>query len=679
MCLTAVWIEQVYELKSYMIAVLFSLFAISAWVQDAPKTVSYNGLLQKPLAKLNLHPSDVFIDPDRIEFSSSVQLSPLHKLFIKEPLEAHHYNQILSHYLADYPPTFFAGFFVNLSILCNTRIDFDYSRKWDTTIPSKENFVETFFKTERLLKDKVTKSQQTKWQQNYSEMTDTERIIVYELMKAISRAWPWLEVARKSIPQNVDLTSIEKYYNADDISPSNLKRLEQFHKNYDQRALYLASAEMAHFLTLLLSKMDEKSLEISETIQLSSSFGPIVISGASTENEYDFHSPPLFLLDLHGDDTYKGNYSIANATVPFSITVDMNGSDQYSSEQPLNGAGSSSFGVSSLLDLGEGDDTYTGKSQCFGYSFAGASLVYDASGTSNYTIDSHGLGASDWGISMLIDSEGSDTYRSYYKSQGSGSMNGLGLLLDLEGNDEYIAEATPVKFPSPQLPEQNFSASQGFGSGRFGPFKEGYSFQGGMGILVDRRGNDVYKASVFAQGAGYGFGIGFFSDLDGHDQYHNSWYALGSAAHQACGLAYDATGNDTVNTSHYMAGGAATDLSLGLFVDSSGDDQYEALNASFGYSLKNSIAMMLELNGDDQYTLHNGKGMGVAFNENKKSFRAGWPTFGFFVDFAGIDEFLNVEIKSFDFKKQAENQVPHSTRENEYQLGLDIENFQEGQ
>ncbi len=637
--------------------------------QDGENDFSLEHTFQKFLAQMELTPSDVTINPDRIEFSSSVELLPFHKLLIQHPFQAVEMQKNLSQHIANYPSTFFVGYLVNMSIFSNQRIEYDTSYSW-TTNSSEEDFVETLLKAENLMENELSQEIQEKWGGLYAKLSNSGRILIYELMQCITRAWPWLKRARKSVPQDMSLASLFDSYFSDSLSPEDIKRLDTFNHEFDQRALYLAAAEFAHFLSQFLEKIENQSLQFTENLEVSTPFGSILISSELSDDYYDLQSPPLFLLDMYGNDQYINQYSIADATTPFSITIDMGGEDHYKSEQQWLGSASSAFGFSALLDLGEGDDTYEGNSQCFGYSFAGVSLLYNASGNTNYEIQSHGLGASEWGIAMLIDAEGSDTYRSYYKSQGFGSMKGVGLLLDLEGNDEYIAEATPVIYASSQLPEQNSSASQGFGSGLFGPYRKGYSFNGGIGLLIDKSGNDLYKASVFAQGAGYGFGIGILSDLEGDDLYQNSWYALGSAAHQACGLAYDATGNDQINASHYMVGGAASDLSLGIFVNEYGDDLYEAKNASFGYSLTNSVAMMIDKRGDDQYTLRNGQGLGFALNERQQSIRNVWPTFGFFWDLTGRDRY-RLNDQELQVHNIQDPTIHYDSTQKAYQIGVD--------
>ncbi|MBN2325822.1 MAG: hypothetical protein JXR73_01620, partial [Candidatus Omnitrophica bacterium] len=215
----------------------------------------------------------------------------------------------------------------------------------------------------------------------------------------------------------------------------------------------------------------------------------------------------------------------------------------------------------------------------------------------------------------------------------------------------------------------NFSASQGFGSGRFGPHLDGRSLPGGIGILLDEAGNDVYEAGVFAQGAGYGFGMGMLADLAGRDVYRAAWYAMGASAHQGCGFFLEREGDDSYEVSHYMAAGAATDYSLSVFCDCRGEDVYQARNASLGYSLTNSFALFIDQEGDDQYCLFDGLGAGAAQNEMSRSFRGLWPTFGFFLDLSGTDQYIHLSACRNHAQWRQSGGENHS---NEHALGIDF-------
>ena len=374
-------------------------------------------------------------------------------------------------------------------------------------------------------------------------------------------------------------------------------------------------------------------------------FGDIAITG-NEDNEHHFNKPPLLILDLGGDDNYKGAYAQADRSVPLSIVIDCNGADRYESHSETMGTGSAFCGCSALIDLGAGSDCYIGGKRCFGFAFAGISVIYNASGDTQYKADSLCFGAANYGIGLSIDREGNDQYETFHSSMGFGGLGGIGVILNSAGNDTYIASATPLVNPSAQLPDQNFSGSQGFGIGLWGSMGDGISITGGLGIAIDNSGDDTYQASVFSQGAGYAFGIGILADFSGSDQYETSWYGMGSAAHQACGFLIDATGNDTYIATHFMTGGAGIDLSLGYFADLNGNDTYKAKNSSFGFSLDNAFALFFDERGNDHYQLLDQFGFGFSKNERASTLRGLWPTYSFFIDHYGNDRYETARCKN---------------------------------
>jgi hypothetical protein len=76
------------------------------------------------------------------------------------------------------------------------------------------------------------------------------------------------------------------------------------------------------------------------------------------------------------------------------------------------------------------------------------------------------------------------------------------------------------------------SIGQGFGHGvRAG--KDTSGVPGGIGILIDEKGDDTYIADYFAQGASYYYGVGILNDMDGDDQYLSGRYSQGAGIHSS--------------------------------------------------------------------------------------------------------------------------------------------------
>jgi hypothetical protein len=216
------------------------------------------------------------------------------------------------------------------------------------------------------------------------------------------------------------------------------------------------------------------------------------------------NQPPVLCIGA-GANTYTGEYA---------LLVDLGGSSTYTGT--AGGANPDLGGprVSVVLDLG-GNDTYAFQ------------------GTTGETIAVQGS-ASNGGIGMLVDVNGDDTFVAdggapAINAQGY-ALSGVGLFANLWGNDSY--QITDSEFTTDSL--GGIIAPRAYG--------QGYGLVGGLGIALDRDGNDSYllEATVpepkiapdplhpgrtglllgpaKAQGLGLGgLGVGIFSDDAGTD------------------------------------------------------------------------------------------------------------------------------------------------------------------
>lgn len=352
-------------------------------------------------------------------------------------------------------------------------------------------------------------------------------------------------------------------------------------------------------------------------------FGDVVISGDGP----DLHdAPALLIIDAGGDDRYRGAGTTLDARHPVSIAIDLSGNDTWNATahgaiqdkggaaaaqspgtgsaphvvaaSPTSGCGVLGYGY--LVDL-EGNDVYEGASPGQGAGLFGVGLLYDGAGDDRYSGSVLAQGAAAFGVGALVDLDGTDQYAAEQESQGFGFTRGFGILFDRAGDDQYAADDTNIRFPSPQSPEHNTSLSQGCGAGRRADFSDGLSLAGGIGLLVDAAGNDVYRAGVFAQGAAYWYGVGLLDDAGGDDAYEGAWYVQGSAAHFGVGALRDESGNDHFQASLNMAQGAGHDFSWGSLIDCAGNDIYEAPNLSLGGGNDDGIGFFWDRGGDDLY------------------------------------------------------------------------------
>ncbi len=351
---------------------------------------------------------------------------------------------------------------------------------------------------------------------------------------------------------------------------------------------------------------------------------------------------PASAMELHFDALVVQLGSPGADTFTAPLTLDPGGDDHH--QDPEND------GLSLHLDLG-GDDTWTGEEGALGGTVGGVSLLVDVAGDDTYRARRASLGAGVGGVGVLVDRAGDDSYRGLATTQGAGLV-GIGLLLDHAGSDTYDAGAYAQAyaglhgvgalwegggddlyrsgglFPDmpTRYPDHTLSLSQGFSIG-VRP-----DAGGGMGLLVDERGNDAYEADLFAQGCSYWFSRGYLVDRAGNDRYYTYQYGQGSGIHLSVGALFDLDGKDTYSGGNLLQG-SSHDLSVGWQVDRAGDDLYIGNSTAQGGSLTNSVTFLLDAGGDDAYMARQPKSRGDG------RFDRGMGSIGVFMDVSGKDSY----------------------------------------
>lgn len=305
-------------------------------------------------------------------------------------------------------------------------------------------------------------------------------------------------------------------------------------------------------------------------------------------------SPEVLSLDLGGDDYYQGRIGGAlGPAFPVSVAIDLSGSDRYESAEPLS-QGAGLFGIGILWDAA-GTDTYRASHFSQGCGCLGAGLWFDGGGDDVATADTCAQGAGACGIGLAVDMGGNDTRRAALYAQGFGFTWGFGALVDWDGNDLNYAGGEYAH--EPLLPDQYQSLSQGFGLGQR---YEGAS--GGIGLLYDRAGNDVYTAEVYGQGASYWYALGLLIDDTGNDAYTLTQYGQGAGIHLSVGGLLDRSGKDSYTCHYGVAQGCGHDFAVGVLVEGGGDDYYQGSGLTQGASNANGVGILVDVAGNDGYS-----------------------------------------------------------------------------
>ena len=172
----------------------------------------------------------------------------------------------------------------------------------------------------------------------------------------------------------------------------------------------------------------------------------------------------------------------------------------------------------------------------------GLALFVDLDGDDTYATGIGSLGFGEWhGGGFFYDAGGSDIYRTAGASLGVGFAMGVGVFDEGAGDDIY-GDATSLA--------DNARRSAGFAD------------DFGVGILIDRGGDDQHRHSAFSYGYGQLNGFALFAELSGDDTYeteaNSTW---GVAALTILGSSPNSNPRRAVPT-------------FGWFIDAAGADTY---------------------------------------------------------------------------------------------------------
>jgi len=377
---------------------------------------------------------------------------------------------------------------------------------------------------------------------------------------------------------------------------------------------YLKSAPQPK--SLVKNKKDKENDLI---FRLEISFGEIIIGGFGSSK---YSGSPAIIIDLGGDDEYNISAN-RKKDLGSSVIIDLGGNDVYRTEGDFI-YGSGFFGTGILVDL-SGDDTYLTKNFSLGSGVFGVGMLVDEEGDDKYFGDTFTMGAGSFGMGFLIDMKGSDQYSGALFAQGFGFVSGMGALIDSSGNDNYFAGGRYKDIL--RYKDHYISLSQGFAYG-LRPM-----MSGGVGILFDLSGNDVYTSDIFGQGSSYWFSLGTLMDAEGNDKYVSFQYAQGAGTHLCLGILEDGSGDD-VYISHGVSQGCGHDLALGILWDKSGHDNYVSESLSQGAGSANGFGILVDEGGDDGYYVNiknNTQGYGNP--------RRDYGSVGMLLDFSGRDQY----------------------------------------
>lgn len=313
------------------------------------------------------------------------------------------------------------------------------------------------------------------------------------------------------------------------------------------------------------------------------------------------------------------------------------------------------------------------------------SVLLDRGGNDRYETSVAGADASSatLGYGILWDTEGNDAYRGTQQAQAS-ALFGAALLVDGGGNNEFIASSHSQAHAVGALA----LLLSGMDNDRFTAQTHAQASAGpqAVAVLLDPAGNDHYvlnntplvrpspqlpdRNTSMGQGAGRGIraeadgrpvagGIGILLDLSGNDRYEAQVFAQGAGYFQGLGLLVDGGGTDRFDAAWYAMGAAAHQAAGLLLKRGAGDDSYSASHSiSLGAAHDFSVGVFLDEGGNDRYEVGN-LSLGAAHDNST----------ALFVDASGDDVYSvrNVDCRALGTTRISE---AGSSREELLNLGL---------
>ncbi len=387
----------------------------------------------------------------------------------------------------------------------------------------------------------------------------------------------------------------------------------------------------------LAAVADQLAVGDGPLLQVDTALGRIVVGSPGR----DTYGPAILAIDPGGDDNWVANAG-GNVGMPgrAALAIDLGGDDTYDSPDP-HAQGAGFLGVGVLVDLGEGDDRYSGPSHCQGAGFMGVGVLWDGGGDDRYTAEGFAQGAGALGVGLLVDVSGNDELAAGSRAQGFGSTGGLGALLDFAGADQRR-----VGLPGIQIFGPAGGGGQGAGFGtRPLPWDRDVALHGGVGLLYDRAGDDVYFARGFAQGAAWFESLGLLLERGGNDRYTGEVNCQAAAVHLSAALAQDMAGLDTWSGTRRVQA-SATDRSVailddrGLTADGYRIGPTGPASASGWFSGQalvrnsNALAILVDAGGDDIHQVG-----GDALAVGVPAARSGRDGLAILLDLGGTDSY----------------------------------------
>jgi hypothetical protein len=367
-----------------------------------------------------------------------------------------------------------------------------------------------------------------------------------------------------------------------------------------------------------------------------------IIIGGKERNTYDLDRmrDVAVVIDLGGENTYyEGTVGLDR---PVLVVVNLGGKNVFRGSK-AGIQGGAVLGASMGVNTG-GSNTYEALDVAQGSALAGVGIVIDYGPNNRYRGVRRVQGQALGGVGILIGRGGKNDYHAAMWAQGLGGPLGFGLLDNVTGNNHYYCGGM-WRDSYPETP-----GYEGWGQGVGAGIRQ--VADGGIGVILDGGGENVYEFDYLSHGGGYWCGLGFARDFGGNTQrlitrtaYNGGprtqpnfqRFGCGWGCHYAMGFLFDDSGDD-VYEGTIMGTGMAWDCSMGVLCDFAGNDHYTATGgATQGTGNQMGLGILFDYKGDDVYE---GYGQGYAPPSISYHTLPGCGgNFSFLIDYGGKDTY----------------------------------------
>ena len=323
--------------------------------------------------------------------------------------------------------------------------------------------------------------------------------------------------------------------------------------------------------------------------------GRIVIGGKGPKTyKLDEMKDVAVVIDLgHGNTYEEGTTSLDR---PVLIILNLGGGNVFRGKKPgIQGAGL--LGISLVVNR-EGNNSYQADDLAQASAIAGVGIIVEHGGKNKYRGVRRVQGQALGGVGILIGRGGQNDYHAAMWAQGFGAPLGFGLLEDTVGNDHYYCGGLyPTSYKHPAKPSIPATPGyEGFGQGVGAGIRS--VGDGGIGIILNGGGHNVYEFDYLSHGGGYWCGMGFARDFGG-----NSQRLIARTAFNG--------GPRTEALFQRFGCGWGCHYSLGFLFDDGGNSLYEGTIMGAGMGWDCSVGALCSLGEKDHIKTTGGLTQGV--------------------------------------------------------------------